>query len=110
MRVAYVRASTAQQHEDRQVEALQKQGIDKWFIEKASGRDTSREELQKMLEFVREGDTLYIHDFSRLARSTGDLLNIVERLKGKGVHLVSNKEQIDTSTLAGNHDWGNRGV
>ena len=60
-----------------------------------------RPKLQEMLDFCREGDTIYIHDFSRLARSTKDLLDIVERLKEKGVHLVSNKENIDSSTPQG---------
>ena len=54
-----------------------------------------------MLEFAREGDTIYIHDFSRLARSTKDLLDITEQLQAKGIHLVSSKENIDTSTPTG---------
>ena len=92
MNIAYVRVSTVEQNEGRQVEALKKHNIDKWFIEKVSGKDTNRVKLQEMLEFVREGDTIYIHDFSRMARSTKDLLNIVELLKEKKVNLVSNKE------------------
>ena len=101
MKVAYVRVSTVEQNETRQVEALQKHDIEKWYIEKVSGKDTNRPKLQEMLEFVREGDTVYIHDFSRLARSTKDLLDIVEQLKEKGVSLVSNKENIDSSTPTG---------
>ena len=99
--VAYVRVSTVDQNEDRQLEGLKKYNIDKWFTEKVSGKDTNRPELQKMLEYVREGDTVYIHEFSRLARSTKDLLQIVEDLQSKGVHLVSNHENIDTSTPSG---------
>ena len=60
-----------------------------------------RPQLQAMLDYVREGDTVYIHDFSRLARSTRDLLEIVERLQAKSVHLVSNKENLDTGTPTG---------
>ena len=101
MKVAYVKVSTVEQNETRQVEALQKHDIEKWYIEKVSGKDTNRPKLQEMLEFVREGDTVYIHDFSRLARSTKDLLDIVEQLKEKGVSLVSNKENIDSSTPTG---------
>lgn len=101
MNVAYVRVSTVEQNEARQVEALQKHDIEKWFTEKVSGKNTDRPELQNMLEFVREGDTVYIHDFSRLARSTKDLLDIVERLNKKGVHIVSNKENVDSSTPTG---------
>ena len=101
MNVAYVRVSTIEQNEARQLEGLQKYNIDRWFTEKVSAKDTNRPQLMAMLEFAREGDTIYIHDFSRLARSTKDLLDIVEKLKGKGIHLVSNKENIDTSTPSG---------
>lgn len=101
MNIAYVRVSTAEQNEQRQVDALQIHHIDRWFIEKVSAKDTNRPELQAMLDFVREGDTLFIHDFSRLARSTSDLLKIVELLTRKKVHLVSNKENIDSSTPTG---------
>lgn len=99
--VAYVRVSTVEQNEERQIKALEKYGIDKWFIEKVSGKDTNRPKLNQMLEYVREGDIVYIHDFSRLARSTKDLLGLVERMRDKGVHFVSNKENIDTSTPTG---------
>ena len=101
MNLAYVRVSTAEQNEARQVEAMKQYQIDKWFIEKVSGKDTNRPELQKLLEFCREGDTIHIHDFSRLARSTKDLLDIVEKLTAKSVFLISNKENIDTSTPTG---------
>lgn len=101
MIVSYIRVSTVEQNEARQVEALEKYNIEKWFIEKVSGKDTNRPKLKEMLEFVREGDTVYIHEFSRLARSTKDLLEIVETLNNKGVALVSNKENLDTSTATG---------
>ena len=101
MKVAYVRVSTEEQNEARQIEALKKHGIEKWFTEKISGKSMDRPQLQAMLDYVREGDTVYIHDFSRLARSTKDLLEIVERLQAKGVHLVSNKENLDTGTPTG---------
>lgn len=99
--IAYVRVSTVEQNEARQIEGLEKHDIDKWFTEKVSGKNTDRPQLQAMLDYVREGDTVFIHDFSRLARSTKDLLEIVEFLSGKGVHLVSNKENIDSSTPTG---------
>lgn len=99
--IAYVRVSTVEQNEARQVEALQKHGIEKWFTEKISAKSMERPQLQAMLDFVREGDTVYIHDFSRLARSTKDLLELVERLQNKGVHLISNKENLDTNTPTG---------
>lgn len=101
MKVAYVRVSTIEQNEGRQLESLKKYDIEKWFEEKVSGKDTNRPQLQSMLDFVREGDTIYIHDFSRLARSTKDLLEIIERLQKKNVALISVKENFDTSTPTG---------
>lgn len=101
MKIAYVRVSTVEQNEARQIEALEKYGIERYFTEKVSAKDTNRPQLQQMLDFAREGDTIFIHDFSRLARSVKDLLDITERLQEKGIHLVSNKENIDTSTPTG---------
>ena len=101
MNVAYVRVSTIEQNEERQIEALKPHNIERWYTEKVSGKSMDRPKLQEMLDFVREGDTVYIHDFSRLARSTEDLLRIVNTLTEKGVHLVSNKENIDSSTPSG---------
>lgn len=100
-KIAYVRVSTVEQNETRQVKALEKHGIDKWFTEKVSAKDANRPQLQAMIDYVREGDIVYIHDFSRLARSTKDLLEIVETLEKKGVALVSNKESLDTGTPTG---------
>lgn len=101
MRLAYIRVSTIEQNEQRQIEAMKQYNIEKWFIEKVSAKDTNRPKLQELLDFAREGDTVHIHDFSRLARSTKDLLDIVELLNKKGIILVSNKENIDTSTPTG---------
>lgn len=101
MRLAYVRVSTAEQNEARQLEAMKKYDIEKYFTEKISAKNTDRPKLQELLEFARQGDTIYIHDFSRLARSTKDLLDIVEQLNTKGVYLISNKENVDSSTPTG---------
>lgn len=101
MRVAYIRVSTVEQNEARQVEALKHFDIEKWYIEKVSGKDTKREQLQLMLDFVREGDEIFVMDFSRLSRSVQDLLDIVDLLNGKKVKLVSIKENLDTSTPTG---------
>lgn len=101
MKVAYIRVSSIDQNTARQEEALKGLGIEKFFIEKVSGKNMKRPELQKCLEFCREGDYCYCVDFSRLARSTQDLLNIVSLLQSKGVHLVSLKENFDTSTPQG---------
>lgn len=99
--IAYIRVSTVEQNEQRQIEALKQYNIDKMFTEKVSAKDTNRPMLQTMLDYVREGDTIYILDFSRLARSTKDLLDIIEQLTNRGVNLVSVKEKIDTSTPTG---------
>lgn len=101
MIVGYVRVSTVEQNEARQLATMEKYNVERVFQEKVSAKDTNRPELNAMLDFVREGDSIVIHDFSRLARSTKDLLEIVELLKTKGVILVSAKENIDTSTPTG---------
>lgn len=101
MRVAYVRVSTQEQNSARQREALESYDIEKWYEEKVSGKDTKREQLQLMLDFVRESDEVYVMDFSRLSRSVQDLLNIVDLLNEKKVKLVSLKENLDTSTATG---------
>ena len=99
--IAYVRVSTAEQNETRQKEALKKYDIDKWFIEKASGKDTNRPRLQEMLEYIREDDTVYVEEFSRLGRSTADLLNTVHQIEDGGAKFVSLKENFDTKTPTG---------
>lgn len=99
--IAYVRVSTAEQNETRQKEDLKKYDIDKWFIEKASGKDTNRPRLQEMLEYIREDDTVYVEEFSRLGRSTADLLNTVQQIEDVGAKFVSLKENFDTKTPTG---------
>ena len=101
MNIAYIRVSTVEQNEARQLEGLEKYNIDKIFDEKVSAKDTNRPQLKAMLDVAREGDTIYVWDFSRLARSTKDLLNIVEQLESKNIHLKSIKESLDTSTPTG---------
>lgn len=103
MNLAYVRVSTQEQNEARQVEALKKYDIpdDGWYIEKISGKDANQPKLQEMLKYARKGDTIYVHDFSRLARSTKDILDILAQLEEKGVALHSNKENFNTSTAEG---------
>ena len=101
MIVGYVRVSTVEQNEARQLVTMDEYKVEKVFTEKVSGKNTNRPQLQTMLEFVREGDTVVVHDFSRLARSTKDLLEIVEYLNEKRVALISKKENLDTSTPTG---------
>lgn len=100
-KIGYVRVSTVEQNEERQVISLKEQGVEKMFIDKLSGKDTKRPELQKMLEYVREGDELIVSEYSRLARSTLDLLNIIKELTEKDVRVISLKENFDTATPQG---------
>ena len=76
-------------------------GVEKIFLDKISGKDTNRPQFNEMLSFLREGDTLYIESFSRLSRSTKDLLSTVALLTERGVNLVSDKEKVDTTTPQG---------
>ena len=99
--LGYIRVSTVNQNEDRQVKALNKLNLDKVFKEKVSAKDRNRPQLKALLDYAREGDTIYITDFSRIARSTKDLLDIVEILKDKDIKLISLKENLDTSTPTG---------
>ena len=100
-KVGYIRVSAIDQNTERQEVALKELKVDKIFTEKLSGKNTNRPELHRMLDYVREGDTLYIESISRLARSTKDLLSLVQVLQEKGVDLVSLKENIDTTTPQG---------
>ena len=100
-KIAYVRVSTIEQNPKRQQEALKKYNIDKWFIEKLSGKNTDRPQLKLMLDYARENDTIYIESFSRLARNTKDLLNIIENLNSNNIQVISIKENLDTSTPTG---------
>ena len=101
MIVGYVRVSSVDQNEGRQLETMKRYEVERVYSEKISAKDTNRPKLQELLDFVREGDTVVIHDFSRLARSTKDLLEIVELLNDKKVNLISSKENIDSSTPTG---------
>lgn len=100
-KLGYVRASTEEQNEDRQIAALTPHKIDKWYREKRSGKNTDRPQFRAMMDYVREGDTVYVEDLSRLSRSLTDLLQTVKALQEKHVELVSLKESIDTTTAAG---------
>ena len=101
--IGYIRVSTQHQNTGRQHEDFSAKGItiDKLYEEKISGKNTDRPQLKAVLQYVREGDTVYAESFSRLARSTRDLLEIVEDLTSKGVQFVSLKENVDTSTPQG---------
>ena len=101
MKIGYVRVSTEQQNTARQESLMSALGVEKVFIDKQSGKDRNRPELQNLMEYIREGDTVVVESISRMARSVVDLLNIVDELKNKKVEFVSQKENIDTSTPQG---------
>jgi len=98
-RILYARVSTEEQNLARQlVEASE---YDKVFVEKISGKNMNRPQLKAMLSYVRKGDVLEVESYSRLARNTKDLLEIVDTLNEKGVKFISKKENIDTTTPSG---------
>ena len=102
MKIGYVRVSTVEQHEERQIiELKEKANVERIYKDKLSGKNTERPQLRAMIDFAREGDTIYVSEFSRLARSTKDLLSIIQDLREKGVQVISLKENFDTSTPAG---------
>lgn len=101
MLVGYVRVSTEDQNTARQETLMRQLGVDKIYIDKATGKDTNREQLLKMLDYVRDGDVVVVESYSRLARSTRDLLDILETLRKKEAGFISRKENIDTSTPQG---------
>jgi DNA invertase Pin-like site-specific DNA recombinase len=90
-RIGYVRVSSFDQNPERQLEQVQ---VDKVFTDKASGKDTQRPELDALLSFVREGDTVVVHSMDRLARNLDDLRRLVQRLTKRGVRIEFVKESL----------------
>lgn len=101
MKIGYVRVSTEEQNTARQEIMLRELGVDELFVDRASGKNADRTELNRMMNFVRRGDTVIVESISRFARNTRDLLDLVERLTEKQVEFVSRKEAIDTTTPTG---------
>lgn len=97
--IGYIRVSTVEQNTARQLEGIQ---LDKVFEDKCSAKDTKRPQLKALLEFVREGDVLHVHDISRLARNLEDLLSLVRTLTGKGVAVKFMKENLHFTGDANN--------
>ncbi|MBS1373149.1 MAG: recombinase family protein [Sutterella sp.] len=95
MRIGYVRVSSLDQNPDRQLEELKTHGVEKIFMDKVSGKNTERPELQHMLSFIREGDDLIVHSLDRLARNLGDLLGIMEDLTNQGISIHFIAERLD---------------
>ena len=101
MNIGYIRVSTEEQNTIRQEVLMKELGVEKIFMDKASGKNAQREELKKMMDFARQGDTVICESISRFARNTKDLLDLIEELNSKDVIFVSKKESIDTNTPTG---------
>lgn len=101
MKIGYIRVSTTEQSTMRQEVLLKDLGVDEVFIDKASGKNTDRPELKRMLNYVRQGDVVIVESISRFARNTRDLLELIEQLTAKHVEFISKKEAIDTTTPTG---------
>ena len=98
-RIGYVRVSSFDQNPERQIEQVQ---VDKVFTDKASGKDTQRPELDALLSFVRDGDTVVVHSMDRLARNLDDLRRLVQKLTKRGVRIEFVKESL---TFTGDYLW-----
>jgi DNA invertase Pin-like site-specific DNA recombinase len=90
-RIGYIRISTFEQNTARQLDDLV---LDKVFTDKASGKDTRRPELEALMQFAREGDTVIVHSMDRLARNLDDLRRIVRNLTGRGIKIQFVKESL----------------
>lgn len=101
MKIGYARVSTQDQNLDRQLDNLKNAGCERIYNEKMTGTRSDRPELRNMMKALRPGDVLVIDSFSRLSRSTKDLLALVDQLTAMQVHLVSLKENLDTTTATG---------
>jgi DNA invertase Pin-like site-specific DNA recombinase len=102
-RFAYVRVSVLTQNESRQLDVMDALKISKEniYMEKLSGKDTRRPQLQALLAAIKPGDSVTVESISRFARNTKDLLDLVEQLTVKGAEFISLKEALDTTTPTG---------
>ncbi len=88
-RIGYIRVSSFDQNPERQLDQVQ---VDKLFNDKASGKDTQRTQLDALLSFAREGDTVVVHSMDRLARNLDDLRRLVQTLTKRGIRIEFVKE------------------
>ena len=91
-KVGYKRVSTTIQNTERQLDGLE---LDKVFEDKVSGKDTNRPQLQALIDYVREGDIVYIHSLDRLGRNTKDLSDLMALFKGKKVTVIFTKQGLE---------------
>jgi DNA invertase Pin-like site-specific DNA recombinase len=101
MKIGYARVSTHDQDEKLQIDALEKHGCTKILVDKVSGTSTSRPELDRLIDLLREGDTVVVWRLDRLGRSLKHLIELIERFKSLGVQFISLNEAIDTTTPTG---------
>jgi DNA invertase Pin-like site-specific DNA recombinase len=100
-KIGYARVSSAGQKLDSQIDELTKAGCTKIFSEKISGVKESRNEWQKLIEYLRSGDTLIVTELSRMTRSLIHLLEVVKQLEEKEINIISLRENIDTTSATG---------
>ena len=93
-RIAYIRVSSVDQNPERQLEGIQSLSPDRVFTDKCSGKDTKRPQLEAMLSYVREGDTVVVHSLDRLGRNLDDLRKLVTELNGRGIVVQFLKENL----------------
>lgn len=94
----YARVSTVEQNLDRQIEALESAGCEKIYMDKLSGKNTKRPQLQELFNVLKKGDTIIVKDLTRFSRSTRDLFELLDQIKDKGAFLRSVSDKwLDTS-------------
>jgi DNA invertase Pin-like site-specific DNA recombinase len=101
IKLGYARVSTYEQNLDLQIDALQKEGCKQIYSDKISGVKSKKPDFEKLMEYVRTGDTIVVWKLDRLGRSTVQLIELIEELKKKGIHLKSLSEPIDTTSASG---------
>lgn len=97
--IGYIRVSTADQNTERQLLDIE---LDKSFTDKCSGKYTDRPALKQLIEYAREGDVIHVHDISRMARNTEDLLRLVKEFTEQGISLKFHKEHLAKATQCNN--------
>lgn len=110
MNIGYVRVSAKDQNEEMQLMSMENMNIDKFYIDKKSGKNIDRKAFQEMMSFIRDGDTLFVYHYDRLARNALDALLTLKKLDEKGVELVCIKLNIDTRTPVGRAMYGMHAV
>ena len=102
VKLGYARVSTLEQNLDLQLDALKAEGCKQIFTDKVSGVKSVKVEFEKLLAYARPDDTIVVWKLDRLGRSTVQLIELIEKLKARGIQLKSLSEAIDTATATGN--------